>query len=393
MGLASAVKKLMGKGAGVVLAWAEDAPDRQFTWGDPSGEALARHEAVFGAASKLANVVASQPLRLMKGYDVAKDHELNRLLMYRPSSGYTPFTFWQTMEACRVSTGNCYAIKVPDALGGVESIDPVDPQLMSPFRDPDTGDIWYDYTPRDGPRMFLPERMVIHCRYIAAAGDKGISPMDVLHPSLHYADQMRSFSLQQAKGISGAVVLELPGNPGEKRTEDAVEVFKKHYTRDGIITLTGGAKASVINRQVFSGNALEIDRLTVNRVARALNLPPSLLGDYSAKSYTSQEQQQLEFLSGTINAINRMYKTELEAKLLTWQMVQDGYHIEWDTSGLRMADAVNRANVDQIHVRSGIATPNQVAERNGYPPVPGGDQRLISRDLQPLNAMGGIDNG
>lgn len=68
---------------------------------------------------------------------------------------------------------------------------------------------------------------MLHVRHVTDNADKGINPLSVLAGSMEYAVQMRDFSLKQAKGIAGVLVLEVPGNPGDQRSKEIVEGFLK----------------------------------------------------------------------------------------------------------------------------------------------------------------------
>lgn len=84
----------------------------------------------------------------------------------------------------------------------------------------------------------------------------------------------------------------------------------------------------------------------------------------------------------------------MQMKLLTYQDVLAGYRIEIDSSGLTISDAQTRATVDQMLVRSGMMTINQGKQRNGFPPVKGGDVTFVSGDLHPLeDHLGGEADG
>ena len=167
------------------------------------------------AVSVLSNTLASMRVRLMRESQEQSGDTLARLVGYQPNPRMDAFTFWQTMEACRSTAGNCYAFKVPGAHGTVEALDILDPNRVEPVRDLDTGDIWYRVTPQDGGTWYIPGREMIHCRHVGTGGDKGVSPMTVLADTLDYDDQMKTFSLEQVKGVNGAVVLTFPSDMGE----------------------------------------------------------------------------------------------------------------------------------------------------------------------------------
>lgn len=333
-------------------------------WRPRGDHSLEGSEAIFGAVTLLSNTIASMHLRLMQGYREAEDHPLARLIGYQPNPRQDPFMFWQTIETCRDVYGNCYAFKVPGAGGETVALDILDPQQVHPLRDAASGDIWYQITPREGGTLYVSGREMIHCRHVGA-GDRGVNPLTVLEDSLAYDDQMKSFSLEQVRGINGAVVLDFPTTMGKEQAQKYIDDFREQYNRSNgsIILLSGGVKSSTINRSPVDAKVLDVDRITANKVARVYNIPPSLLGDYSSSSYASQEQQQMEYLERTIIPICRMYEAQLNLKLLTWEQRRQGYRFSFDVSDLVVADQASRAQVYQYMIRSGIMTQNEARRR------------------------------
>lgn len=359
-------------------------------WRPRGDHSLEGSEAVFGAVTLLSNTIASMRVRLMAGDKEDSFHDLARLVSYQPNPRQDAFSFWQTMEACRNTSGNCYALKVPGPDGRVAALDILDPEKVEPVRDEDTGDVWYRVRPSDGGEWYVASREMIHCRHVGAGGIKGVSPLRVLEDSLAYDDQMKTFSIEQVRGVAGAVVLEFPAQMGDPQTKAIIDNFVENYKRSGhsLLVLTGGVKTSSINRSPVDAKVLDVDRLTGNKVARVFNLSPMMLGDYTQTRYSSQEQQQQEFLERTVLPIVRMYEAQLNLKLLTWQQLQRGYRFAFDLSDLVAGDQKSRAELYQVMVRGAMLMPNEVRRKEGLPPVPGGDKLLCSSDLVPLDMLG-----
>ena len=355
-------------------------------WRPRGDHSLEGSEAIFAAVTMLSNTVASMELKLMKGNEEAKDHYLSRLIQYQPTPRMNPYTWRQTMETCRDTAGNCYALKVRGDGGEIIALDILDPDRVTPERNLDTGEIWYQVRPDDGGLWVISGREMIHCRHVSTGGARGVSPIDVLRDTLDYDDQMQTFSVEQVKGINGAVVLEFPSDIGDARKKEIIDNFMENYRRSSgsLIVLSGGVKNSTISKSPVDAKVLDVDRITTNKVARVYNLPPSLLGDYSSSSYTSQEQQQLEFIERTVTPIARMYEAELTQKLLTWDEVRQGYHFRFDIAGLLSADLQARGTYYQQQIRSAMITPNEGRALENRPPLPGGDRLLVSKDLTDL---------
>lgn len=92
----------------------------------------------------------------------------------------------------------------------------------------------------------------------------------------------------------------------------------------------------------------------------------------------------LEYLQMTITPIVTQWENELNRKLLTWEMLQEGYSFRFQMAELWRADVKTMAEKHQMAIRSGWLKPNEVRLSEGFPPDPNGDALMISRDMVPL---------
>lgn len=364
-------------------------------WHPRGDHSLRGSEAVFGAVTMLSNTIASMHVHLYHGWEEAVDHPLHRLLCYRPSPRMSPYTFWQSMETCRDTAGNCYALMVPGVDGEIESLDVINPSAVTVRMDEDTGELWYELRPEGGQPLYVPGSRMLHCRHVSAGGDMGVSPLDVLRDTLDYNNKVQALSLVQLRGINGAIVLEIPSDMSAEHKKRVVEEFMNTYRQsaNSLMVLGGGAKASKIERSVVDAKIMDTDRITVSKVARVYNIPPTLLGDYTTSSYSSQEQQQLEYLERTVIPIIRMYESELTSKLLSYKEFQSGYRFAFDVTDLIVADAEARSNMAQVYVRNGLKCVNEIRAEIGLKPIAGGDTLFVSRDLVPLGDAATVMSG
>lgn len=348
------------------------------------------NEAIYAAVSRIANTVASMPMHLYKGYEIAKDHPLERLVSLEPHPNFTAFTWRQTMEVLRNTEGNAYALIIRDKLGTVQRLDILNPTRVQPARDPADGSDWYMITLDDGKQYQVPGFMVLNLRHMSANGVKGIRPIDVLRRSLDYDAQVKDMALDQLDGVNHGIMLTVPNSgldQGQK--DDLVDRFLETYQQSGrsVVVLEGGLTATNFSADAVDAHLLDVERITRNKVAAVYNLPPHMLGDYSQGIKSTTEQQMLEFLQLTIIPIVEQYEEECNRRLLTPQDYATGYRIRFDTTSLIRADVATMANKHQMAVRGGWMKPNEVREREGQPPDPNGNELLCSRDLVPIRII------
>ncbi len=345
------------------------------------------NEAIYAAVSRIANALASMPLHLYKGYELAVDHPVERLVGYAPSENCSPFAFKQTMEAFRNTEGNAYALIVEKPLGNIVRLDILDPTRVKPQRHPVSGEMWYAVMLDDGKYRLLPGCQLIALRHMSANGEIGVRPIDVLAGSLDYDKQVKEFSLQQLDGVNQGVFVTVPNTGlGQTERQKVIDDFLNAYEQSGgrVVILEGGLTATTFSQNPINAQVLDVERITRNRVATVYNIPPHLLGDYTDTSYSTAEQQMQEFMKLTLLPIVQQWEEELNRKLLTYAEYKNGYRFRFDTEAMNRADTATMAEKHQKAIRGGWMLPNEVRQREGLPPDPNGNELLASRDLLPL---------
>lgn len=344
------------------------------------------NEAIYAAVSRISNTIASMPVHLYKGYEIQTSHPLERLINLEPHPNFTAFTWKQTMEVLRNTEGTSYALRVMDSTGQITRLDILNPAAVTPKKDQD-GSIWYAIRMDDGQEALAPGFLVMCMKHMSANGIRGIRPIDVLRKSLDYDTQVKEMSLDQLDGVNHGIMLTVPNtglSQGQK--DEAVDRFLETYEKSGrsVVILEGGMTATNFNGTQVDAQLLDVERITRNRVATVYNLPPHLLGDYTDTSFSTAEQQMMEFLQLTITPIVEQWEEEMNRKLLTAEQYEQGYRFRFDTASLTRADVATTAEMNQKAIRGGWKKPNEVRRAEGLPPDKNGDKLMSSRDLIPL---------
>ena len=350
---------------------------------------LRNSELVFAAVSRISNAFSAMPVQLYKGSKPIYN-DLNDLIVSNPNQYMTSCQFFKTLEACRGTSGDCYALKVYGPGDALPHLDILDPTKVRPIIEKSSGELWWRIQPDEGPEMFVHDFYMIHVPFISTNGIGGISPVSVLFDTLKYSENIQEFNQKQLEqGVNSAIVLEAPANLGEDQKKQMVEDFMKTYreTSGNILLLESGVKANNLNLSPVDSKLFEVEKITRSKVAMVYNLPPHLLGDYSGTSFSSQEQQMLEFLMLTMLPIVTAYEHELNRKLLTRNQRKNGYHFKFDMDSILRADAATQAEVDYKAVRSGWKTPDEIRFSRNLPALPNGIGKyaLVSQDLATLD--------
>ena len=349
---------------------------------------LRNSELLFSAVSRISNSLSAMPVQLYKG-STPIDNDLNDMISFSPNPNMTSCSFFKTMEACRCTSGNCYGLKIMNEKGILDRIDILDPARVKPIMDKPSGELWFQISPEEGKVFYVHNYYMIHVPFISTNGYSGVNPVSVLQGTLDYSENIQAFSVKQLEqGVNAAIVLEAPANIGETQKKDMIEAFMETYreTSGNILLLESGVKASSLNLSPVDSKLFEVEKITRSKVAMVYNIPPHLLGDYSDTSFSSQEQQMLEFLMLTMLPIVTAYEQELNRKLLTRTQRKKGYHFEFDMDAILRADAATQAEVDYKAVRSAWKTPDEIRAKRHMPPHPNGigKKALVSQDLATL---------
>ena len=350
---------------------------------------LRNSELLFAAVSRISYSLSAMPIQLYRGSTPVK-HDLNDLVGFAPNPNTTSCQMFKTLEACRDTSGNCYAIKIMNGQGTLERIDVLDPERVKPVMEKDKGELWYKISPEEGTEFYIHNFYIIHVPFISTNGYSGVNPVAVLNDTLEYSENIEEFSKQQLEqGVNAAIVLEAPANLGENQKASMIESFMKTYreTSGNILLLESGVQAKSLNLSPVDSKLFEVEKITRSKVAMVYNIPPHLLGDYSDTSFSSQEQQMLEFLMLTMLPIVRAYEQELDRKLLTKEQRRRGMHFRFDMDAILRADAATQAEVDYKAVRSAWKTPDEIRASRYLPALPGGvgKKALVSQDLATLD--------
>ena len=251
------------------------------------------NEAIYAAVSRISNTMASMPIHFYKGYEIQKNHPLERLINLEPHPNFSAFSWKQTMEVLLNTEGTAYALRVLNSMGQLMRLDILNPTKVKPWKD-EEGNIWYAVTMDDGQLAWAPGFLIVCVKHMSANGIQGIRPIDVLRKSLDYDTQVKELSLDQLDGVNHGVALTIPATGlGAVQKEEAIRQFLETYEKSGrsVVILEGGMTATNFSSSPVDSQLLDVERITRNRVATVYNLPPHLLGDYSAGRLYGHELQ------------------------------------------------------------------------------------------------------
>lgn len=220
-----------------------------------TGEALS--EATYYACLKvLSETVGKLPLKIQqqepgKGVRVAREHPWYRTLNERPNRYMTAGVFWAGMEFCRNHNGNAYA--------WIDTRDPQRPQLWP--MDPGKVQLWYDDARR------LSDAPDVYYQYSTPGGTVVLSSEEVLHLKSHHTRDGGLVGVSVRDQLSGTIL----GNvKAQKMTND---MYDSGMTAKAVLQYTGGLNDANVAALIEGVEAYAQGKNRADGVANIIPIP------------------------------------------------------------------------------------------------------------------------
>ena len=129
---------------------------------------------------------------------------------------------------------------------------------------------------------------------------------------------------------------------------------------------------------------IENKEVTIRDIARYFGVPLYKLGE-GKESYSSNEQNAIEYVVGTLHPIVTQYEEEQTWKLLTDRELAAGLEIRINMMAELKGDTAARGQWYQVMLQEGPFSVNDVLALEDLPDIPGGDEHRASLNYVPLS--------
>lgn len=332
-----------------------------------------------------------------------EDHPLNEILTIRPNEAQTPTVAKKLMEANRNCGGNGYGwiIRSSTTLAP-ESILPVPHELVTPWLDA-AGCLWYTVIhPFTGTPMTVHQMDMIHLMAYTHNGYKGISILSRASEVIGAGRAAQQYNLSYyANGGQPAGVLQadtdLSGNTEITLADGTKEtISKKDYIRNEwekrhagpanaqrVAILDYGLKYTPISISNKDAQFVEQAELSVQDIARFFGVPLYKL-QAGKQSYSSNEQNAIEYVVSTLHPIVTQWEEELTWKLLPASEANK-LKIRINMMAELRGDFASRATWYKAMREIGGYSINDILALEDLPDVEGGDERYASLNFVPAS--------
>ena len=319
------------------------------------------------------------------------------LLNTRPNEAMTPFVRRKMLELNRLSRGRGveWILRDPISMEPRELI-PIPTNLVTVWRDT-SGKVWYDVAhPYTGAVMRLPQEDVLDYKGFTRDGLHCLSVLERAAEVIEAGSAAQQFQgSYYANGGQPAGVLQTETDLGGY-VQGSTEITKKdamrrewEKTHSGpvnahrIAILDHGLKYTPISSTMADAQFVETHDVTVQDICNFFGVPLYKV-NAGKQSYSSNEQNAIEYVTGTLHPIVTQIEQEHSWKLLLPSQRRAGLELCVNMMVELRGDVASRATWYEKMRNVGVYSVNDIRELEDLPNVEGGDTRYASWNYGPL---------
>jgi HK97 family phage portal protein len=361
-----------------------------------SSETAMRCAAVHACVRVLADSVASLPLivyrRTSRGRERAADSPLYSLLHDAPNPEHTSYEFREFIMVSLLLTGNAYALVERDRDGTPTALWPIPPDRVG--IEVVNGQLRYHVMQQDLTTRTIPRSGILHVRGLSRDGIVGMSPIAAAREAIGLAlAQEEAAARFWRGGAAPRIAILIPGISDPEtwdRWRTAIERHRRGLEGgDRISVFPADWKVDKIGISPQDAEFIESRKFQVLEIARLFRVPPHKLGLVERMSYSSLEQQSIEFLTDSLLPWLRRIESALKRDVIPpW---------ERDLYPEHLVDAIVRGDIKSRYEAYATArqwgwmSANEIRERENLNALAGeaGDTYLVPLNMAPVGAAGG----
>lgn len=355
-----------------------------------NNDSALRVTALYAGLRLISENVASLPKTLLvedaaRGQRPDRRHPVYRLIAEQPNSYMNAFTFWSAISTWVKGWGNAYAI-IKRQGGTPVALYPVHPAGVRITTESGPRGLrkWYQVSSTDPNLTFLngtySDDDMLHFMELTLDGIKGINPIIYNAATIGKSLAMEKFAAEFfAKGGNIRAVLESEGHLGDEEYKKFVEHFQMAAQNYGTPLLEYGIKYKQLSVDPVAEALVSSEVLSVQDIARLLNVPPHMIAELSHATFSNIEHQTIQFVQYSLRPVVKRFEVELESKLFS-DSERGRYDVKFILEGLLRGDTQARSAYYHNAILDGYMNRNEVRELEGLEKVDGLDAFLL-----PLN--------
>lgn len=341
----------------------------------------------------LAEDIGSFPIKIYRtdenGNKVILKDDYRYFMLHREPNNFTShYDFFSTVELKRNRFGDSFVDIIFDYDGYPRSLRLVEPGSIDITKYKITDDILYYWDKRYN--NWMSSMNYLHFPLISFDTIFGLDPIIPLSQNLGITYKgFQTLDNFYERGAQSMLIFEstIPeGVDAVEWSKQGVEFQAKYGGYAG--TSSGGAifpppftKANPIPLNLVDAQLVDTIKFHANQICSFYKISPHLVGNYESSKFNNLKELNLGYKINTLRPILRMYREELERKLLTKQEILNGYSIEFNSNAILETDEVERIKNYKERFGMGAITPNDILREEGGQTFEGGDDHYLMSNL------------
>lgn len=353
---------------------------------------------VFRCTSILSGSIASLPLQVKRKNDgyfsYDEDNFLNYLLSKRANSRMSAYELIENAIVRMVNDGNAYILpKYNRSSFELEELILLSPKTVT-YNVELNEYLVCDYI-NNIFDTFIGEE-IIHLKNLSLDGGyTGVSTIRYASTTMSVAasaDERSLNSFQPGSTYKGFVSGDDEqgvagfGTAQDEQLESVTTRIKQEISSgENIFYVPGKMKFNTLSMSPADVQLLETKKFSVLDICRFYGVHPDKAFAGQSQNYKASEMSQVQYLTDTLQPILRKIESEFNAKLIP-PALSNKFKIEFDLESFYKTDLKSMSEHMEKQIQYGVSTVNEWRKKQGYAPVEGGDEAMMSCNVAPINS-------
>lgn len=348
---------------------------------------------IYACVNVLSDDVAKLPIKVFRNVDgqIKKEtnHQIQYLLGTRPNPYMTPFSFKKMIVTDLCFAGNFYALIEYDKKGKTTALHPLTATNVNVVVDANSNAFYYE-TLYKNERVLLHPHEIIHIKGMSRDGYRGISPVRVISEQVlanKTAVKMNLKILESGGTPQG--ILKFSSSLDTKSKVSIRDKWKQVNSEDAIAILDSGMEYQQIGVSQADLQFLEGQKFNQQQIAAVYKVPLHKINQLDHATYTNIESQSIDYVKNTLQPLVVQIEEEFNYKLFLGTQNDIGCYTKFNLDSELRGTSKDRAIVQEINIRSGAKTVNEVRVQNEDSPyaISYADEPMMTLNYAPMGTV------
>lgn len=318
-------------------------------------------------------------------------HPAFNLLDIAPNDETDAFQWRQAIIAHGLTWGNGYAEITRDLSRRPAELWLIEPDRVRLDRD-QAGRIIYEVSNGAGANSIIPAADMFHLKGPGFDGLVGYSVISYAARSIGLGMATEQFGADFfSNGANPSMILQHPGKLGDeaiKHLKDSVKSAVSGRNKLSPFVLEEGMSVEKWTIPPEDAQFLETRKFNIGEVARWFGVPLHKLHEMEKATFNNIEQQNIEFVTGSLLTWIKRLESEADIKLISRQS-RGRVYTKINMNALLRGDTGARGEWYKSMREMGVFSANDILELEDRNPIgPEGDKRLVQLNLTTLERVG-----